>query len=115
MIGVIGWTTVVKEVDKCKICSKKYLTPQVPEDMKNRIVLAMKRTWDAIAPDTFQCLADCGEPVEMKRSDVISVVCDAGHVSTFGNDQEASQAFNKMDYKEMVKLGKIAFPYSKYV
>jgi hypothetical protein len=88
----------------------KELTP----DMKKRIIRAMDRTWQTIAGDMFQCLADCGEKPIMSRAAVIEVVTDADRMEAYGGDKEAYETMRDMTYTDVKKIGKEAFPYTRY-
>lgn len=89
----------------------------IDKDMENRLIASARRTWDIIAGDIFQSLADEGIDT-MKREEVIEVVCDAGYMHTYGRDDEAYAYFRYLidnkGYSYVTRLMKKAFPYAKY-
>ena len=87
---------------------------EVPEEMRKRICQMMNSTWQAIGSDCLTAREECGEKGAMPRSEVIEVVCDADYASMYGDDKEAYEIFKRLSYDDMKKLGKIAFPYTRY-
>jgi len=57
-------------------------------------------------------MEECGEKPIASRSVVIDVVSD--HIDIYGRDDEASVTCRKLDYKDVLKLGKKAFPFARY-
>ena len=82
----------------------------VPDEMQKRIIRMMTRTWEVIGYVVLECV----ERNSIPRSEVIECVCDAGYCSTHGGDQDAYKVFDKLSYDDMKKLGRIAFPYTRY-
>lgn len=87
---------------------------EIPKEMQTRICRAMMNTWQAIGSDTMAMVQECDGKDSIARAEVIELVCDAGRMGMYGNDKEAYEIFNKLDWKEMQKLGKVAFPYKRY-
>lgn len=85
----------------------------ISEEMERRILNSMKRTWQAIGIDCIQCRIYCGEK-RMPRAEVIEVVCDADRMDMYGDDQEAYDVSKRLDWNDMKKLGKKAFPFKTY-
>lgn len=104
-----------KKVTKKPVKKPEPLTlKDISTEMQKRIASMMYNTWYTIGDDLLRCLEECGEPAVLKRNDVIDMVCDADYMLTYGNDREAYQVSEELDYKDLVKIGKKAFPYSRY-
>lgn len=50
-----------------------------------KLIDAMRATWQAIAPDMFECI----EEDTMTRDEVVEVVCDANRIQMFGGPDGA--------------------------
>jgi hypothetical protein len=73
----------------------------------------MNNTWQEIGYDLIQC----NEGKDLPRSHVIETVVDADRLSMSAKsatEKDIVQRFYRLPYKEMEKLGKKAFPFSKY-
>jgi hypothetical protein len=79
--------------------------------MEQRILRALRRTWEVIAHDIFQARVECGEknPYNVRRCEVVEVVLDADHARTYGEDNEAMELLYKMPYEAMKRLAAKAF------
>lgn len=84
------------------------------KDIKDRIIIAALKTWDAIGGDVLTCMEECGEDPVMPREHVIETVLDAGYMNMYGEDKEAYQVLQKMDYDDQFKLLKEAFKAPRY-
>ena len=86
------------------------------KDMKKRMERMARRTWDQIAGD---CLVNedgiPDESISMPRDDVMEIVCDADHMSMYGNDKEAYEAWKALpSYDEKREAIGGAFTYESY-
>ena len=92
-------------------------------DMEQRAILVLVRTWDAIGYDSLQCAVDCGEAdsidtVTMTRAEVIDGVTSCGYKGgypeTYGNDLEAVEWLEAQPEKVQKRILKKAFPHARY-
>jgi hypothetical protein len=67
--------------------TKKYLG--LTEEQFRRFSGAAHATWQTIAPDIFQSLADNGERTVMPRSHVVEVTLDADYMRVYGEGGRA--------------------------
>jgi len=82
--------------------------------MTERIHRMANTTWDIIAGDILTVMEEMGEGNIMSQDAVIEAVSDADYMLTHGGDEEAYEAWNKLEWKEKEKILKGAFPYKKY-
>jgi hypothetical protein len=88
----------------------------ISEEMDKRLSHIAQRTWDYIGYDVISACMDDGRNT-MKRSDVIEVVCDAGYMHMYGNDDEAYAYYLYLlekNEKHLAKVMKEAFPFKYY-
>ena len=50
----------------------------------------------------------------MKQDEVIEAVFDANYMQIYGGDKEAEAYTHKLNFDELMKLGKKIFPYKSY-
>lgn len=87
----------------------------VPIEMQKRIQIMMGRTWDIIGSDVLEaCEIAETSGGSIRRSEVIEMVCDAGRMKMYGNDDVAYDIFNQLSSGARNAISKIAFPYKTY-
>ena len=79
--------------------------------MKERMLRALQRTWQAIGPDVLQCL---GEGGSLSREEVVETVLDADHVRVYGDDAEAAEYLYSLPYAEMKEIAREEFSSDSY-
>jgi hypothetical protein len=90
------------------------------DGQKKEFQKAALATWDIIAYDTLQCVAESKEKninqVTMKRSEVIEIVLDADYIMMYGGikDPVVKDFYKNGDYNQMIDIVKEVFTYSKY-
>lgn len=84
------------------------------DELKQRIIKAMNRTWDAIGSDAIALTIEYERRSWMKQDEVIEMVLDANRMDMYGDDAEALTEFNKLTYEQMIEIGKEAFPARRY-
>ena len=81
---------------------------------------AAQATWQTIAYDTLQCVAESEEKdinkVTIKKDEVIEIVLDADYMLSFGGikDPVVKDFYKNGDYDQMTKILKKSFTYAKY-
>ncbi len=80
------------------------------EKMKERIINALVRTWNAIGDDA---LTDAGQ-YELPRVEVVELVLDGGRAEMYGGDEQAIAELRRLPVDEQYKLATEAFPYEYY-
>lgn len=82
----------------------------------------MQSTWDTIAPDLLNSIAEeKGKhvyKVNMPKSHVIEVVLDADYMEAYGawkpEGRELLKRFRQLEYKDMIKVAKQTFTFARY-
>jgi hypothetical protein len=90
--------------------------------MEARAIVALHRTWDVIAGDTLQSVADekekSIEQVLMPRSHVIDMVASCGFTTgypkTYGRDDEAVEWLENLLPPQQEKILRKAFSHKRY-
>ena len=81
-----------------------------PEEIKS-VQQDMHRVWDYIASDIGEAE---GVGNTIPRDEVIELVVDADRLLTHGTNKEAVKKLYALDYKEIQKIGREAFPFKRY-
>ncbi len=93
------------------------------DEMEQRAIRALHRTWNAIGYDALQAAVDCGEAksvdeVTMTRAEVIDMVTSCGfiggYLADYGDDHEAVAWLETQPRKVQDRLLKEAFPHARY-
>jgi hypothetical protein len=75
--------------------------------MNERIIAALKKTWNVIAGDVLQAYGG-----DIGREEVLEACTD--FLTAYGKDEEAATVFLSMNLGEMEEIGKEAFPLESY-
>ena len=75
-------------------------------DMKERILIAIRYTWAAIASDWYQVASQFGGTCTL--SSAVEGCIDADRTLTFGGDDEAADVLYGLTWDDMKLLGKEA-------
>lgn len=81
---------------------------------------AAQTTWQTIAYDTLQCIAESEEKdinkVVMKKAEVIECVLDADYILTHGGikDPVVKDFYKNGDYDQMIEILNEDFKYARY-
>lgn len=87
----------------------------IPDDMMERIERMAWRTWNAIAYDVLDMIADdTGHRNYASQAEVVEMVGDADRMQMFGNDREAYDFTRQLSWDEMKKILRKVFPSKKY-
>ena len=96
---------------------KKFnLTPEQIKEFQK----AAQATWQTIAYDTLQCMAESKEKdinrVAMKKDEVIEVILDADYMLSYGGikDPVVKDFYKNGDYDQMVEILKESFRFARY-
>ncbi len=82
-------------------------------DQKNRIVQAMRLTWDYIGADILTCTEECGGEPVVNRDKVVEVCSD--HVEIAAKlSRDDLDAYFALHSTERDELDKEAFPFERY-
>lgn len=74
--------------------------------MEERIVKAIRKTWNMIAPDLLNITG------ELSQQDALEALAD--YLTMYGDDKEAVKVFFDLSMEEQARVGKIAMPASEY-
>lgn len=85
----------------------------IPQEMYDRIHRAAHKTFNAIGGDLMRAVEEDGGHA-MKQDEVIESVFDANYMQIYGGDKEAEAYTHKLNFDELMKLGKKIFPYKSY-
>ena len=81
----------------------------IDKGMLNRIKIMANRTWEYVAADWLElCGGSCS------KTEVMEVVMDADRMLNHGEDKEAYEFYNKLDYRIQERIIKSVFKYSRY-
>jgi hypothetical protein len=84
-------------------------------NMKERIELMARRTWDVIGSDMLTALEEAGETPIMDKETVIELVCDASYMMIHGGDKEAYTFWTNLPtYDAKQEAVRTAFPHQRY-
>ena len=81
---------------------------------------AAQATWQTIAYDTLQCIAETEEKdinkVVMKKDEVIETVLDADYILTYGGikDPVVKDFYKNGDYDQMIEILNEDFKHARY-
>ena len=79
----------------------------IDKELDANVIMAMRRTLDAIAPD----LAELYEYSVIPKTDAREMVLDADRIQTFGNmDAETESYYKNLSFNHRNKLAKKAIP-----
>lgn len=108
-------STGTKKRVHVEVPKKTKTASSLPPEMVERIIRAANRTFDAIAGDLLTAIRECGDgDAEISQMEAIESVFDADRMNAYGGDKEAYEACKELDWDEVVKIGKKAFPYKSY-
>jgi len=94
---------------------RKTKTPDAPTDW---LISPESPTWcevtgSAIGGDLMRAVEEDGGHA-MKQDEVIEAVFDANYMQIYGGDKEAEAYTHKLNFDELMKLGKKIFPHKSY-
>jgi hypothetical protein len=90
------------------------------EEQKKEFQKAAQATWQTIAYDTLQCIAESeGKDINrvvMKKDEVIETVLDADYILTYGGikDPVVKDFYSNGDYNQMIEILKEDFKHARY-
>ena len=90
------------------------------EEQKKEFQRAAQATWQTIAYDLFQSIAESEEKdinrVTMKKDEVIECVLDADYILTYGGikDPVVKDFYKNGDYDQMIEILKEDFKHARY-
>lgn len=76
------------------------------KDMEDRIVKAIRRTWNYIAADLLEVTG------YLTQQDALEALAD--YLTMHGDDTEAVKVFFDLSMEEQARIGKVAMPASGY-
>lgn len=106
-------TTKKTSTDSAKLKVPGEQKTKLSPEMVQRIHNAAHRTFNVIAGDLLNAVAEFGGD-SIKQIEVIESVFDADRMGVYGGDKEAYEATKSLTWEEIVKLGKKIFPYKSY-
>ena len=84
------------------------------KEMIKRIHIMANRTWEVIGGDILTLMEEQGEGNSITKDGVVECVCDASYMMYHGNDKEAYEEWNKLEWNDKEKVVSDAFPFKRY-
>lgn len=81
--------------------------------MKERVIEALKRTWNNISGDVAEVEASLGNQ-SISKDIVVEMTTDANRLEMYGNDAEAVKYFRDLSFHDQNKISQEAFPLKWY-
>ena len=106
-------TSIVPPHIKKDLDARTLKVSDIPQEMYDRIYRAAHKTFNAIGGDLMRAVEEDGGHA-MKQDEVIEAVFDANYMQIYGGDKEAEAYTHKLNFDELMKLGKKIFPHKSY-
>lgn len=87
---------------------------KIPPEMQKRIEDMAYTTWQAIGGDILDALGGEKNHPRIRRSEVVEIVCDADHMKTYGEDEEAYKFWSELPWGQRSSCIRKAFPCQWY-